>query len=214
MVGNRPARTHIYARMSTSDPRPAIAVLCSGGGSNLQALIDRTATGELPARIAWVLSNNGGAGALERARTAGIPAYHVSGKTEGSPEAAEARLISLIREHGIRVLVLAGYMKALPTSVIRELPGRVVNIHPALLPAFGGRGMYGHHVHEAVLARGAQWTGVTIHLLSEAYDEGPILRQRVVAVRPGDTPESLGARVLVVEHDTLWREIRSLLERT
>lgn len=204
----------IYAHMSTSDPRPAIAVLCSGGGSNLQALIDRSSSGDLPARIAWVLSNNGGALALERARKAGIPAFHVSAKTEGSPEAVEARMLALLAEHQIRILVLAGYMKAVPAAVIRALPGRVVNIHPALLPAFGGHGMYGSHVHAAVLSRGAQWTGVTIHLVSEAYDEGPILRQRVVAVRPGDTPETLGARVLAVEHDTLWRELRSLLERT
>lgn len=204
----------IYAHMSTSDPRPAIAVLCSGGGSNLQALLDRSESGDLPARVAWVLSNNGGAQALERARQAGVPAFHVSAKTEGSLEAVEARMLALLQEHKVRILVLAGYMKAVPASVIRALPGRVVNIHPALLPAFGGQGMYGSHVHAAVLARGAQWTGVTIHLVSEAYDEGPILRQRVVAVRPDDTPESLGRRVLAVEHDTLWRELRSLLERT
>ena len=204
----------IYAHMSKSDPRPAIAVLCSGGGSNLQALLDRSASGELPARIAWGLSNNGGAQALERARKAGVPAFHVSAKTEGSLEAVEARMLAILKEHDVRILVLAGYMKAVPGAVIRALPGRVVNIHPALLPAFGGQGMYGSHVHEAVLARGAQWTGVTIHLVSEAYDEGPILRQRVVAVRPDDTSETLGARVLAVEHDTLWRELRSLLERT
>jgi folate-dependent phosphoribosylglycinamide formyltransferase PurN len=105
-------------------------------------------------------------------------------------------------------------MKVLPAAVIRALPGRVVNIHPALLPAFGGKGMYGVHVHEAVLKSGAQWTGVTIHLVTENYDEGPVLRQRVAAVMPGDTPASLGARVLALEHDTLWREVRALLERT
>jgi phosphoribosylglycinamide formyltransferase-1 len=145
---------------------------------------------------------------------AGIPAFHLSALTEGSPEGVENRLLELISQHDIKILVLAGYMKALPVSVIRALPGRVVNIHPALLPAFGGKGMYGSHVHAAVLARGVQWTGVTIHLVTENYDEGPVLRQRVVAVRPGDTPTSLGNRVLAVEHDTLWRELRSLLERT
>lgn len=194
--------------------RPKIAVLCSGGGSNFQALIDRVGTGDLDAEIAWVLSNNGGAQALERARKAGIPAYHVSAKTEGTQEASDARLQALVRDSGITLLVLAGYMRPIPLPVIHALPGRIVNIHPALLPAFGGRGMFGRHVHEAVLARGAQWTGVTIHLVTENYDEGPILRQRIVAVQPGDSPESLGARVLAVEHDTLWREIRALLERT
>lgn len=190
-----------------------IAVLCSGGGSNLQILIDRVRCGDLPAHIEWVASNNGAAYALERARQAGIEAIHLSAKTEGSQQAADARLLELIQERKVDVLVLAGYMKMLPSGVLELLPNRVVNIHPALLPAFGGKGMFGHHVHEAVLARGVQWTGVTIHLVSENYDEGPILRQRVVAVQPGDTPEILGTRVLAVEHDTLWREIRDLLER-
>jgi len=192
---------------------PAIGVLCSGGGSNLQALIDRALSGELGGEIRWVLSNNANAYALERARGAGIEAVHASAKSLGSDLAVEEKLLDLIERHQIKVLVLAGYMKALPVSVIRKLPGAVVNVHPALLPAFGGKGMYGHHVHEAVIARGAQWTGVTIHLVTENYDEGPILRQRIVAVRPDDTAESLGARVLAVEHDSLWREVRNLLER-
>lgn len=192
---------------------PAVGVLCSGGGSNLQVLLDRAASGELGGRIAWVVSNNGGSQALERARAAGVEAVHASAKSLGDEEAVERKLLELIERDDVRVLVLAGYMKALPASVLSRLPGRVVNIHPALLPAFGGKGMYGMRVHEAVLARGARWTGVTIHLVTENYDEGPILRQRVVAVRPGDTPESLGARVLAVEHDTLWREVRALLER-
>lgn len=203
----------IQSESSTTPNSPAVGVLCSGGGSNLQVLIDRAKTGELGGRIAWVVSNNGSAFALERARQAGIEAVHASAKSLGSPEAVESRLLELIERDRVQVLVLAGYMKALPESVLRRLPGRVVNIHPALLPAFGGKGMYGHHVHEAVIARGAQWTGVTIHLVTENYDEGPILRQRVVAVRPDDTSETLGARVLAVEHDTLWREVRALLER-
>jgi phosphoribosylglycinamide formyltransferase 1 len=199
--------------MSPTDPRPSIAVLCSGGGSNLQALIGRSLCGDLPARIAWVVSNNGAAQALERARRAGIAAHHVSMRTEGSDDAVRDRLLALLEQEQVRVLVLAGYMKMLPAEVIRAMAGRIVNIHPSLLPAFGGKGMYGAHVHRAVLASGAQWTGVTIHLVTENYDEGPILRQRVVAVRPDDTPDSLGSRVLAVEHDTLWREVRSLLER-
>lgn len=198
---------------SRTSSLPAVGVLCSGGGSNLQVLIDRAASQELGGRIAWVASNNGTAFALERARRAGIEAVHASAKSLGSAEAVESRLLELIERDQVQVLVLAGYMKALPESVLRRLPGRVVNIHPALLPAFGGKGMYGHHVHEAVIARGAQWTGVTIHLVTENYDEGPILRQRVVAVRPDDTSETLGARVLALEHDTLWREVRALLER-
>lgn len=205
---------HICAMIRDDSSRlPAYGVLCSGGGSNLQALLDRSASGDLPGRPAWVVSNNRDALALERSRKAGVPALHVSTRTEGSDDAVGRRLVELIDQHEVQVLVLAGYMRAVPSAVLRRLPGKVVNIHPALLPAFGGKGMYGHHVHEAVLARGAQWTGVTIHLVTENYDEGPILRQRVVAVNPQDTPETLGARVLKVEHDTLWREVRALLSR-
>lgn len=202
---------HICAMSSNSSAVPAYAVLCSGGGSNLQALLDRSASGELPGRCAWVVANNRDAFALERARAAGVPAHHVSTRTEGSDDGVGRKLVELIDQHNVRLLVLAGYMRVVPQAVLHRLPGRIVNIHPALLPAFGGKGMYGHHVHEAVLARGAQWTGVTIHLVTESYDEGPILRQRVVAVRPSDTPQSLGERVLRVEHDTLWREVRALL---
>lgn len=202
---------HICAMSPLDASLPAYAVLCSGGGSNLQVLLDRSASGDLPGRPAWVVSNNAQAHALERARLAGVPALHVSTRTHGSDEGVGEELVRLIDEHDVRVLVLAGYMRPLASSVIRRLPGKVVNIHPALLPAFGGKGMFGHHVHEAVIARGARWSGVTIHLVTEHYDEGPILSQRVVAVRPDDTPHSLGARVLRMEHDTLWREIRALL---
>ncbi len=201
-------------KFTTKNPsKPTVGVLCSGGGSNLQVLIDRARTGELGGEIRWVVSNNGDAFALERARNAGIEAIHASAKSLGSLEAVEAKMLELIDRDQIKVLVLAGYMKAIPVSVIHRLNGRVLNIHPALLPAFGGVGMYGHFVHEAVLASGAMWTGVTIHLVTEKYDEGPIVAQRVVAVYPGDTPESLGARVLAMEHDTLWREVRTILER-
>lgn len=194
--------------------RPDIAVLCSGGGSNLQALIDRIDRGDLRARIAWTVSNNGDSGALERARMAGIPAHHVSARTEGSDEAVARRLLGLVEAHDVRLLVLAGYMKPLAGELLERLPGRVVNIHPSLLPAFGGPGMYGRRIHEAVLRRGAKYTGVTVHQVTERYDEGPILAQRVVAVRPGDTTDSLAARVLRVEHDLLWRVVRDLLPET
>jgi len=202
---------HICAMSELVSGRPSFGILCSGGGSNLQVLLDRSASGDLPANPAWVVANNKDSYALERARLAGVPGLHISTKTEGSDEAVGRKLVDLIDEHDVKVLVLAGYMRALHPVVLQRLPGRIVNIHPALLPAFGGKGMFGHHVHEAVLARGAQWTGVTIHLVTENYDEGPILRQRVVAVHPTDTPQSLGARVLRVEHDTLWREVRALL---
>jgi phosphoribosylglycinamide formyltransferase-1 len=193
---------------------PSIAVLCSGSGSNLQALFDHINNGNLPARIAWVLSNNGNSLALERARREKVEAIHASAKSLGSDEAVEALLLQKIEEAQVKVLVLAGYMKPLPKSVLHKLPNKVVNIHPSLLPAFGGKGMYGRHVHQAVLDRGVAVSGVTVHLVSEVYDEGPILAQRVVAVHPQDTADTLGARILKVEHDTLWRQVRALLPRS
>lgn len=191
---------------------PTIAVLCSGTGSNLQILIDRARCGDLGARIGWIASNNSRSGALERARIAGIPAHHVSTATEGSEEGVARRLAALVEEQPLDCLVLAGYMRPLPERLLELLPDRVVNIHPALLPAFGGKGMFGSHIHEAVIRRGAQWTGVTVHLVTPHYDEGPILCQRIVPVHPQDDANTLGARVLAVEHDTLWKVVRDLVQ--
>jgi len=192
---------------------PSMAVLCSGGGSNLQVLLDKARSGELSGHIAFVAGNNSKAQSLARARAASVPTYHVSTATEGSQEGVGKRLSALIQEHRVDFLVLAGYMRPLPAEVLALLPQRVVNVHPALLPAFGGQGMFGQHVHEAVLRRGAQWSGVTVHLVSEDYDEGPILWQRIVAVHPGDTSEILARRVLAVEHDTLWKVMRAFCQK-
>ena len=189
-------------------PSFRFGVFASGGGSNLQALMDRIRSGELPAELAFVLSNNSKSGALERARAFGAPAYHVSGVSEGGEDQAAARMVALARSHGISLLVLAGYMKPVPMPVLAALKNRVVNIHPALLPAFGGSGYYGHKVHEAVLARGCQYTGITIHMVNAVYDEGQIVLQRSLAVRPGETPESLAAEVLELEHAWYWKVVR------
>ena len=178
-------------------PPVPIAVLASGRGSNLQAL-QEALTGDVPGRIAVVISDRREAGALERARTAGIAAEQV--KADGSE--AEA-LLALLRQHRIGLVVLAGYLKRVPEPVVAAFRGLIVNVHPALLPAFGGPGMYGRHVHEAVLASGARVTGATVHLVDEQYDHGAILAQWPVPVRAGDTPESLAARVLEVEHRLL-----------
>lgn len=185
-----------------------IAVFASGGGSNLQALIERIRSGELPAELAFALSNNSKAGALEKARAYGAPAYHVSALSEGGEAAAAARMTALLRERRTDLLVLAGYMKPVPSEVLALMKNRVVNIHPALLPAFGGQGYYGHKVHEGVVARGCQYTGLTIHMVNERYDEGQILLQRIVPVPPGSTADEVGALVLKQEHAWYWRVIR------
>lgn len=185
-----------------------IGVFASGGGSNLQALIDRIKTGELPAELAFVLSNNSKSGALEKAKAFGTRAYHVSAMTEGSEEKAAARMSSIVAEERIDLLVLAGYMKKVPAALLSQLKNRILNIHPGLLPAFGGEGFYGHKVHEGVIARGCQYTGLTIHMVNGLYDEGQIVLQRVVPVDPEWTAERLGAEVLKGEHAWYWRVVK------
>jgi phosphoribosylglycinamide formyltransferase-1 len=177
-----------------------IAVFASGRGSNFAAILEAIRSGTLPARVCCLISNRSDAGALERARSEGIPAIHASRLQHPTDEAfAEALLITL-RLHGADMIALAGYLKRVPTPVVAAFRSRIVNIHPALLPSFGGHGMYGHHVHEAVLSSGAKVSGATVHLVDEEYDRGPIVAQRTVPVLPDDTSDTLAARVLTVEH--------------
>jgi formyltetrahydrofolate-dependent phosphoribosylglycinamide formyltransferase len=173
-----------------------VAVLASGGGSNLQALLD-ACTGAEPARVVLVASNNAESGALVRARSAGVPARVIDNPAEG------AALTSMLLEAKADLVVLAGYLKLIPVETVTAYQGRMINIHPALLPSFGGAGMYGRRVHEAVLSSGAKRSGASIHLVTPEYDRGPVIAQRMVPVEPGDTPESLAERVLAVEHELL-----------
>ena len=177
--------------------RIRIGALASGGGSNLQAIIDAVADGRLDAEIVLVISNNSRSRALKRARDAGIPAKHISGATHPDPDAAIADALA---SRGVELVALAGYMKKLGPSALGRFPNRVVNIHPSLLPKFGGRGMYGGRVHAAVLAAGERETGVTVHLANGEYDRGPIIAQSRLPVFADDTPETLAARVLEREH--------------
>lgn len=175
-----------------------IAVFASGGGTNLQALLDHLQDDDA-AHVALVISDRADAFALQRARDAGIATAYVDVRGRDRDDIAEAMLAAL-DAHDIELVVLAGYMRLVPAAVIERYDDRILNIHPALLPAFGGRGMYGHHVHEAVIAAGCLITGVTVHLVNDRYDEGRILAQWPVPVLPGDTAESLAARVLSIEH--------------
>ena len=177
-----------------------IAVFASGGGSNLQSLIDACESERLKAQIALVLSNNSKSGALERARKHNIPGVHFSGLQFESPAACDSAMPDLLKKHKIDIICLAGYMKLLPKEVVRAFRGRILNIHPALLPKYGGKGMYGMHVHEAVVKAGEKESGATVHLVTEAYDEGPIVVQERVEVQDTDTPEDLAKKVLAVEH--------------
>ena len=177
-----------------------LAVFASGGGSNLQALIDRfNRSKDSPVRVTLVLSDREDAGALQRARAASIDASVIS--YVGRPVDFIAReMLSALDSADIDLIALAGFLRLVPAAVVRSYRGRIVNIHPALLPAFGGKGMYGMRVHRAVLERGNTVSGATVHYVDEEYDEGRIIAQWPVPVISGDTPESLGHRVLAVEH--------------
>jgi phosphoribosylglycinamide formyltransferase-1 len=177
-----------------------IGFLASHGGSNMQAIIDACKSGKLQATPAVVISNNSTSGAIERAKTEGVPYYYLSGKTNPEPGELDDAILDAFLRHGVDVIVLAGYMKKLGPKTLSHFRGRILNIHPALLPKFGGEGMYGIHVHEAVIAAGEKESGVTIHFVDEQYDTGAILAQTRVPVRPDDTPETLAARVLEQEH--------------
>ena len=189
-----------------------LAVMASGGGTNLQAIIDAAESGEIDARVAAVISNNSGAGALERARRHGIEAIHLSVKQFACGEEFDRALLDAFLTRRVDLIVLAGYMKLLSPAVVRAFHHRILNIHPALLPAFGGRGMYGMRVHRAVIESGARYSGVTVHLVDEQYDHGPIVAQKVVPVGQDDTPETLAERILVREHE-IYKEVIQLFAR-
>ena len=174
-----------------------IAVLVSGGGTNLQALLDAQAAGKIPhGEIVLVISNNPGAYALERAKNAGVSGVVVSKKVCGSQAAFEEKIQSVLVEQGIELVILAGFMCILTERFTSKWPMRILNIHPSLIPSFCGEGFYGLHVHEAALARGVKVTGATVHFVNEIPDGGPILLQKAVAVEAGDTPELLQRRVM------------------
>ena len=179
-----------------ADRQFRVAVLASGGGTNLQALLDACVDGG-PARVVLVASNSPVAGALTRARAAGVPAEIIDRPSDGT------LLLDLLRKATPDLVVLAGYLRLVPESVVAAYDGRMINVHPALLPDFGGAGMYGRKVHEAVLASGATQSGASVHLVTNEFDRGPVVAQWPVPVLRGDTPETLAARVLAVEHQLL-----------
>ena len=174
-----------------------IAVLVSGGGTNLQALIDAQGRGELKnGRIAAVLSSRPDAYALERAARAGIPGYVVARKDFPSNREMTAALVDKLRELNIGLVVLAGFLHILTEEMVQAYPNAILNVHPALIPSFCGAGYYGLHVHEAALAYGVKVTGATVHFVNEEPDGGPIVLQKAVDIREGDTPEALQRRVM------------------
>ncbi len=188
-----------------------IAVFASGRGSNFMNLYRAIQEGQLSATIGLVVSNNPGAPVVQTARSWNIPVRVLSPTRYTEPQQYEADLLHTLAEFHIDWIALAGYMKKIPASVIRQFPNRIVNIHPALLPAFGGKGMYGMHVHEAVFQSGAQVTGVTIHFVNEEYDQGAIIFQEPVVIRECRSPEEIAEKVLAVEHQVYPRVLQQLL---
>ena len=174
-----------------------IAVLVSGGGTNLQALIDAQKSGVIKSgEICLVISNVDGAYALERARNNGIEALTITRRAAGSQEAFEQQIDSALKERGIELIVLAGFLSILTGDFTRKYPDRIINVHPSLIPSFCGKGFYGLKVHEAALAYGVKVTGATVHFVNEVPDGGRIVLQKAVAIRKNDTPETLQRRVM------------------
>lgn len=191
-----------------------IAIMASGRGSNFRALQERlTATSQSPARIALCISNNPAPGAFDYAREQGIPTLRLSPRMFATEHEYAAAFGDALDEYAIDMIVLAGYMRKLPRPVVQRFIGRILNIHPALLPEFGGVGMYGMHVHEAVIAAGRSESGSTVHLVDSEYDTGRIIAQERVTLATDETPESLAARVLEVEHRLLPRVVIEWAER-
>jgi len=180
--------------------RMRLAAFCSHGGSNFAAIADAARAGSIPIDVVLMVHNNARAGAKEKALARGIPtAWLPRGGADSEDEYARA-ILAVLEEHGVELVALAGFMQRIPPAIVRRFSGRMTNIHPALLPLFGGPGFYGLRVHRAVFDAGMKVSGPTVHLVDEEYDRGPILMQRAVAIDDCASPEEIAARVLVEEH--------------
>jgi len=189
-----------------------IAVFASGRGSNFQAILDAIDSGFLPAKVVVLFSNKSDAGAMKIAWAHNISTKHVSQQMFTSEEALADAILEVLEEKHTEFIVLSGYLKKIPAQVIRQYRNRIVNIHPALLPSFGGEGMFGHRVHEAVMQSGEKISGATVHLVDEEYDRGPIVLQKTVDIVPNDTPDSLAEKVLKIEHEIFPLALKAFAE--
>lgn len=177
-----------------------IGILASHGGSNMQAIIDSCKKNQIIGDVSVVICNNSNAGAVEKAKKAEIPVYHLSGSNYPTDNELDEAILIVLGKYKVNIVVLAGYMKKLGPMVLKEYKNKILNIHPALLPKHGGKGMHGINVHKSVIASGDKKSGATVHLVNENYDEGGILSQVVVNVSENETPKSLADKVLVQEH--------------
>ena len=189
-----------------------IAVFASGGGSNFQSLLDKQMSGELKVSVTLFLTNNSKCGAVAKAQQANIPVIHMSAKTHPIESEFAAAMLQSLREAKVDMIVLAGYMKKLPDIVLAQFAHKVLNIHPALLPSFGGQGMYGMHVHEAVYAYGAKQSGITVHMVDPEYDTGPVVLQKTVDISSCKNPAEIQQAVLALEHKFYWQVVQAFSE--
>jgi phosphoribosylglycinamide formyltransferase-1 len=185
-----------------------LGFLASGNGSSARAIVGAIHAGDLDAEARLLISNNRSAAALAFAAEAGVPGLAIA--TQADPEAADARLADEMAAHGVEIIVLSGYLRQLGPRTLTRYAGKVLNIHPGPLPAFGGHGMYGRRVHEAVIAAGVAESGICIHLVDEEYDRGPVIARRSVPVQPGDTAETLEARVTALEPEFYVETLRRI----
>lgn len=197
-----------------SRPPIRIAVLVSGRGrgSNMQAIVDACGSGRINGEVVLVLGVSDEAPAVQRAREAGVKTLIISPNDYSRAVDYDTAVLRALEDHAVDLVCLAGYMRLLGDETVRRYHNRIMNVHPALIPSFAGKGMFGRHVHEAVIESGVKFTGVTVHFVDEEYDHGPIVMQAVVPVEEDDTPDSLAARVLPVEHDTYTAAIALFAE--
>jgi len=188
-----------------------LGFLASHNGSNMQAILDACRSGSILAQPVVIISNNRHSGALQRAEREGIPYQHLSGTTHPDPARLDQAIAAALETRGVDLVLLCGYMKRLGPFTLQRFAGTILNIHPSLLPRFGGAGAFGLHVHEQVLAAGETRTGATVHLVDADYDTGRILAQVTVPVMPDDTPQSLQARVLPFEHQLYCDTLRKII---
>mmetsp|Transcript_21468 Transcript_21468/g.29835 ORF Transcript_21468/g.29835 Transcript_21468/m.29835 type:complete len:303 (+) Transcript_21468:98-1006(+) len=203
------ANAEVVSDVASACPRKRLSVWVSGGGSNFKALYRATQDGRINGDITMVVSDKPGCGGWEFAREVGIPTLHFPPK-KGQEGLSAGDVVALLKEAQVDYVLLAGFLKLVPSEVVSAFPRAVLNIHPALLPAFGGKGYYGHHVHQAVVDSGARVSGPTIHFVDEEYDKGKIVAQRAVPVYPTDGPEDVARRVLEQEHK-LFPEVVGML---
>lgn len=190
-----------------------IAFMASGTGSNFQVILDRIRDGRLfGVKVEFLITNNSQCGAALLARSAGIPVIHISGNTHPDPIALAKAMVDAVNQYGVDLMVLAGYMKQVPDALLARLPDRVINVHPALLPAFGGPGHWGRYVHEAVVTAGVRVTGATVHFVDSVYDHGKIIAQRAVPITFQNTVDEVAALVLQQEHDLFWRVVEAFAQ--